>query len=122
MEERRTQGRRRNGRRRTRLSPRTQIMNNLNPTDLERQIQDHAARKAIQRYDSIQALEKATDTKFSVTHGESSKELINNISDAKYNEKGELTALKFKGEDTTLTAKGEIDKRYKQNKGILKAI
>ena len=97
-------------------------LNNLNPTDLERQIQDHAARKAIQRYDSIQALETATDTRFSVTHGESSKELIDNISDAKYNEKGELTALKFKEEDFKLTAKGEIDKRYKQNKGILKAI
>ena len=83
-------------------------LNDFDPTDLERQIQDHTVRKAIQRYDSIQALETATDTRFSVTHGESSKELIDNISDAKYNEKGKLIALKFKGEDVKLTVKGKI--------------
>ncbi len=37
-------------------------LNDFNPTDLERQIQDHAVRKAIQRYDSIQALETGTDS------------------------------------------------------------
>ncbi len=67
------------------------------PTDLERQIQDHAIRKAIERYDAIQALGTATDTRFSVTHGDSSKELIDSISDANYNEKGELSTLKRKG-------------------------
>ncbi len=41
-------------------------------TDLEKQIQDHAIKKAIQRYDAIQALESAMDTRFSVTHGDSS--------------------------------------------------
>ena len=91
-------------------------------TDLERQIQDHAVRKAILRYDAIQALETATDTRFSVTHGDNSKELIDNISDAKYSEKSNLIALKYKGEDVRLTVKGVIDKRYVQNKGILKAI
>ena len=91
-------------------------------TDLERQIQDHAIRKAIQRYDAVKALETATNTRFSITHGDSSKELIDNISDAKYNEKGKRIALKFKGEDLKLTVRGEIDKRYTQNKGILKAI
>ena len=90
--------------------------------DLESQIQDHAVRKAIQRYNAIQVLETATDTRFSVTHGDSSKELIDYISDAKYNENGGLTALKFKGEDIKLTGAGKIDKRYEQNKGILKAI
>ena len=49
-------------------------------TDLERQIQDRVDRKAAQRYDAIQALESATGTKFSVTHGDNSKELIDNIS------------------------------------------
>ena len=92
-------------------------------TDLGKQIQDHAIRKAIQRYDTIQALESATDTRFSVTHGDSSKELIDNISDIKYSEKGKLIALKFKGEDVKLTAKGEISRSATvQNKGILKAI
>ena len=90
---------------------------------LEKQIQDHAIKKAIQRYDTIQALETATDTKFSVTHGDSSKEIIDNISDIKYNEKGKLIALKFKGEDVKLTAKGGINKSATvQNKDILKAI
>ena len=50
----------------------------------------------------------AMDTRFSVTHGDSSKELINGLSDVKYNEKGKLIALKFKGEDVKLTAKGGI--------------
>ncbi len=91
-------------------------------TDLEKQIQNHAVRKAVQRYEAIQALETATDTRFSVTHGDSSKELIDNTSDVKYDENDKLIALIFKGKDVKLTVKGEIDKRYTQNKGILKAI
>ncbi len=91
-------------------------------TDLERQIQDHAIKKAIQRYDAIQALETATDTKFKGIHGDNSKELVDYISDAKYNENGKLIALKFKGEDIKQTGAGKIDKRYEQNKGILRAI
>ncbi len=79
-------------------------------TDLERRIQDRVDRKAIQRYDAIQALESATGTKFSVTHGDNSKELIDNISDTKYNKKGKLIALKFKGEEVKLTVKGEINR------------
>ncbi len=74
-------------------------------TDLERQIQRLEERKATQRYNAIQALESATGTKFSVTHGDNSKELIDNISDTKYSEKGNLIALKFKGEDVKLTKK-----------------
>ncbi len=93
-------------------------------TDLERQIHDQHVRKAIQRYDAIRAFESATDTRFSVTHGDSSKEFIDNISDIKYSEKGKLIALKFKGEDVKLTVKGELDKRSAKtyNKDILKAI
>ena len=92
-------------------------------TDLEKQIQDYAIKKAIQRYDAIQALESAMDTRFSVTHGDSSKELIDNISDIKYSEKGKLIALKFEGEDVKLTVKGEMSRSATvQSKGILKAI
>ena len=92
-------------------------------TDLERQIQDHVDRKAAQRYGAIQMLESATGTKFSVTHGNSSKELIDNISDAKYSEKGNLIALKYKGEDVKLTAKGKINNAAKkQNKRVIESI
>ncbi len=82
-------------------------------SELARQIQDHAIKKAVQRYGAIQALESATDTRFSVTHGDSSKELIDYISDMKYSEKDDrLIALKFKGEDVKLTAKGKLDGRF----------
>ncbi len=92
-------------------------------TDLERQIQDHFNKKAVQRFDAIQALESATDIRFSATHGDSSKELIDNISGIRYIEKGKLTALKFKGEDVKLTVKGKINKASTvQNRRILKAI
>ena len=93
-------------------------------SELARQIHDHAIKKAVQRYGAIQALESATDTRFSVTHGDSSKELIDYISDMKYSEKGNLIALKFKGEDVKLTAKGKLDGRFAKtaNKNIVKAI
>ena len=99
--------------------------NDEDDSELARQIQDHAIKKAVQRYDAIQALESATDTKFSVTHGDSSKELIDYVSDIKYSEKDDrLIALKFKGKDVKLTAKGELDGRFAKtaNKNIVKAI
>ena len=88
------------------------------------QIQDQFDKKATPRFDAIQALESMTDTKFSVTHGDSSKELIDYVSDAKYSKKGNLIALKYKGEDVKLTAKGKLDGRSANtdNKDILKAI
>ena len=102
----------------TRVDP-----NDCDSTDLERQIQDQFDKKAAQRFDAIQALESATDTRFSVTHGDSSKELIDYVSDIKYSEKGNLIALKFKGENVKLTAKGKISKSATvQNREILKAI
>ena len=53
----------------------------------------------------------------------SSKELIDYVSDIKYSEKGNLIALKFKGEDVKLTVKGKISKSATvQNRKILKAI
>ena len=95
------------------------------PTELEKQIQDFAIKKAMIRYDAIQALESLTDTRFSVTHGDSSKELIDYISDIKYSEKDDrLIGLKFKGKDVKLTAKGKLDGRSAKtaNKNIVKAI
>ncbi len=115
---------------RTRISSETSAQsetradpNDSDSTDLERQIQDKFDKKAAQRFNAIQALESATDTRFSVTHGDSSKELIDYVSDIKYSEKGNLIALKFKGEDVKLTAKGKISKSATvQNREILKAI
>ena len=94
------------------------------PTDSEKRLQDQAIKKAVQRYGAIQALESLTDTRFSVTHGDSSKELIDYISDIKYSEKGNLITLIFKGEDVKLTAKGKLDGRFAKtaNKNIVKAI
>ena len=91
---------------------------------MSRRIHDLFDKKAAQRFNAIQALESMTDTKFSVTHGDSSKELIDYVSDVKYSEKGNLIALKYKGEDVKLTAKGKLDGRSANtdNKDILKAI
>ncbi len=98
--------------------------NEEDDSELARQIQDHAIKKAVKRYNAIQALESATGTRFSITHGDSSKELIDYISDIKYSEKGNLIALKFRGEDVKLTAKGKLDGRFAKtaNKNIVKAI
>ena len=94
-------------------------------SELARQIEDHAIKKAVKRYNAIQALESLTDTRFNVTHGDSSKELIDYISDIKYSEKDDrLITLKFKGKDVKLTAKGKLDGRSAKtaNKDIVKAI
>ena len=94
-------------------------------SELARQIQNYGINNAVQRYDAIQALESLTDTMFSITHGDSSKELIDYISDIKYSEKDDrLIALKFKGKDVKLTGKGKLDGRSAKtaNKNIVKAI
>ena len=95
------------------------------PTELENQILERAISDATRRYYTIQALESLTGTKFNVMHGESSKELIDYVSDIKYSEKDDrLIRLKFKGEDAKLTAKGRLDGRFAKtaNKNIVKAI
>ena len=117
---------------RSRISPEPTVQGETNegfddeddPTDSEKRLQDLAIKKAVQRYDAIQALESATDTKFSVVHGDSSKELIDFNSGDEYSEKGNLIRLKFKGEDVKLTAKGKLDGRFTKtaNKNIVKAI
>ncbi len=117
---------------RSRISPEPTVQGETNegfddeddPTDSEKRLQDLAIKKAVQRYDAIQALESATDTRFSVVHGDSSKELIDFISGDEYSEKGNLIRLKFKEEDVKLTAKGKLDGRFTKtaNKNIVKAI
>ena len=58
-----------------------------------------------------------------MSHGNSSEELIDGISNAEYSENGNLIALKYKGKDVKLTAKGDINQSAMvQNKGILKAM
>ncbi len=93
-------------------------------SELARQIHERAINIAVKRYNAIQALESLTGTRFSVTHGESSKGLIDFISGDEYSEKGNLIALKFKGKDVKLTAKGKLDGRFAKtaNKNIVKAI
>ena len=102
-----------------------------NGEDIERRLQDLQDKDiakndeiAAQRYNAREALESMTGIKFSATHGDSSKNLIDFISDIKYSEKGNLIALKYKGEDVKLTAKGKLDRRSANtdNKKILKAI
>ncbi len=93
-------------------------------SELAGQIHERAINNAVKRYNAIQALESLTDTRFSITHGESSKGLTDFISGDEYSEKGNLIALKFKGEDVKLTAKGKLDGRFAKtaNKDIVKAI
>ncbi len=93
-------------------------------SELAGQIHERAINNAVKRYNAIQALESLTETRFSITHGESSKGLIDFISGDEYSEKGNLIALKFKGEDVKLTAKGKLDGRSAKtaNKNIVKAI
>ncbi len=56
-------------------------------------------------------------------YGDSSRELLDGVSEPKFSEKGKLTVLKFKGKDVKLTAKGKISKSATvQNREILKAI
>ncbi len=76
------------------------------------------------RFKTIQALELATGVRFSVSYGENSKELIDNISDVRVRKKdGVLIKLKYKGEKVILTKEGKIDKRSThKNKQIWEAI
>ncbi len=93
-------------------------------TNNERKIQKYYEDRATLRNDAIKALEKLEDTIFNVSHGEKSKELIDNITGIRYIEKGKLAGLKFKGEDIKLTVKGKLDGRSAKtiNKKFVDAI
>ncbi len=79
--------------------------------------------KEAQRDGARQILEIITREKKFGDYGEKSRELLDNLSEAKFNEKGKLTALKFKGKDVKLTVKGLVNKTATvQNREIRKAI
>ena len=105
-------------------SAETLTQSETNNEDAEDQILERAISDATKRYYAIRALESLTGTRFNVLHGDSSKELIDFISENEYSEKGNLIALKFKGEDVKLTVKGKLDGRFAKttNKNIVKAI
>ena len=92
--------------------------------DLSERLQDQTFKKEMIRFKTIQALELATGVRFSVSYGESSKELIDNTSDVRIRKKdGVLIKLKYKGEKVVLTKEGKIDKRsVHKNKQIWEAI
>ena len=96
-------------------------LNDFVSTDLERRLAKDQQDKEMRREGAIQILRILTGENLG-DYGDNSRELFDGISEVKFSNKGKLTALKFKGEDANLTKKGEIDGRYTQNKGILKAI
>ena len=97
-------------------------LNDFDFRDVERSIAKDQQDKETRKKGAIQILRMITDENLG-DYGDSSKELINNISEAKISEKGKLTALKFKGKDVKLTVKGKISKSATvQNREILKAI
>ena len=115
---------------RTRISSETSTqsetrvdLNDFDFKDVARSLAKNQQDNETRKKGAIQILKKITDENLG-DYGDSSKELINNISEAKFSEKAKLTALKFKGKDVKLTAKGKLDGRSANtdNKDILKAI
>ena len=114
---------------RTRISSETSTqsetrvdLNDFSFEDAARSIAKNQQDKETRKEGAIQILRIITDENLG-DYGDSSEELINNISEAKISEKGKLTALKFKGKDVKLTAKGKVSKSATvQNREILKAI
>ncbi len=92
-------------------------------TNNEKKIRKYYEDRATLGNDAIKALEELEDTIFNVSHGEKSKELIDNITDIRYIEK-RLAGLKFKGEDIKLTVKDKLDGRSAKtiNKKFVDAI
>ena len=90
--------------------------------DLTRRIAKGQQDIKIRREGARQILKIITKEEFG-DYGDSSEELLDGLSEAKFNEKGKLTALKFKGKDVRLTVKGLVNKTATvQNGEILKAI
>ena len=78
--------------------------------------------KEVRKEGAIQILRMITDENLG-DYGVSSRELFDGISEAKFSNKGKLIALKFKGEDVKLTAKGKINRSATvQNREILKTL
>ncbi len=106
-------------------NPRFSYLTDLNDfdfRDVERSLAKKQQDDEMRKEGAIQILKIIIDENLG-DHGVNSLELFNGISEAKFSNKGKLTALKFKGEDVKLTAKGKISQSAKIiNKGILKAI
>ena len=97
-------------------------LNDFDFTDVTRQLAKNQQDKEVRKEGAIQILRMITDENLG-DYGVSSRELFDGISEAKFSNKGKLTALKFKGEDVKLTTKGKINRLATvQNREILKAI
>ncbi len=98
-------------------------LNDFDAADVVRQMNKGKQDKEEHRDGARQILEIITREKKFGDYGEKSRELLDNLSEAKFSEKGKLTALKFKGKDVKLTKKGEVSKSATlQNREIFKAI
>ena len=106
-------------------NPRFSYFTNLNyfdSRDVERSLAKDQQNKESRRDGGIQILRVITDENF-VDRGVNSRELFDNISEARFDNNDKLTALKFKGKDVKLTQKGKISRSATaKNKEILKAI
>ncbi len=98
-------------------------LNDFDAADVVRRMNKGKQDKEEHRDGARQILEIITREKKFGDYGEKSSELLDNLSEAKFNEKGKLTALKFKGKDVKLTVKGLVNKTATvQNREIFKAI
>ena len=96
-------------------------LNDFDFTDVTRLLAKNQQDKEVRKEGAIQIL-RITNENLG-DYGVSSRELFDGISEAKFSNKGKLTALKFKREDVKLTAKGKINRSATvQNREILKAI
>ena len=109
---------------RSRISPEPTVqtrvdLNDFDSTDLERRLAKDQQDKEARREGAIQILRMLTGENLG-DYGDNSRELFDGISEAKFSNKGKLTALKY----VKLTAKGKLDGRSAKtaNKNIVKAI
>ena len=73
-------------------------LNDFDSTDLERRLAKNQQDKDMRRDGATQILRMLTGENLG-DYGEKSRELLDNLSEAKFSNKGKLTALKYKGED-----------------------
>ena len=100
-------------------------LEDFDTADLTRRLAKDQQDKETQRDGARQILEIITREKKFGDYGEKSRELLDNLSEAKFRKKdGVLIKLKYKGKDVKLTAKGKLDGRSAKtaNKNIVKAI
>ncbi len=86
-----------------------QTIVNFDFTDVTRRLAKNQQDKEVRKEGAIQILRMITNGNLG-DYGVSSRELFDGISEAKFSNKGKLIALKFKGEDVKLTAKGKINR------------